>query len=159
MTRILAALLLILLGVMPAGAAPAGKCAVTTLALWGDGAHDDTAALNAWFRGDVVVWAQTGHPVGTEIGASGPGKHIFRLSGPIYIPSGTGRRIAGFEFLWPARSERVSGGTIVAGRDPAKPPVASDLVKIGSHPGEGVPFATPDAKPDNPATGGSCLVS
>ncbi len=128
------------------------KCAVTGPVLWGDGEHDDTAALNAWFRGDRVVWARTGRPVGPQIGGSqsgeaGLGGRVFRLTGPVYIPSGTGRRIEQFEFVWPQRRERVSGGTIMAGADPAKPPVATNLVKIGTRPGEGVPFKTPDPKP------------
>jgi hypothetical protein len=42
---------------MRCGAAPA----------MGDGEHDDTAALNAWFRGETVIWGQTHQPVGAEI--------------------------------------------------------------------------------------------
>lgn len=170
MTRILAAFVAIALSAAsvwaaaPAGAADTSKCTVAGPVLWGDGEHDDTAALNAWFRGDSVVWAQTGRPVGSQIGGSKGGEaesgaRVFRLSGPVYIPSGTGRRIEQFEFVWPQRRERVSGGTILAGPDPAKPPVAIDLRKIGSRPGEGVPFKTPDAKPVNRDAGTNCLVS
>src|SRR3954471_8007269 len=43
------------------------KCAAGPHLLWGDGEHDDTAALNAWFRGETVVWAQSHEPVGAEI--------------------------------------------------------------------------------------------
>ena len=174
MTRMLGAIVAIVLSATPVWAGDGAKCAATALALWGDGAHDDTAALNAWFRGDNVVWAQTGRPVGAEIGGAQiggaqiggsrdgraeTGERIFRLTGRLYIPSGTGRRIAQFEFVWPQRNERVSGGTIVAGLDPAKPPVATDLRKIGTRPGEGVPFQTADPKPDNRDAATSCLVS
>ncbi len=169
MTRIFAALVALALVAEPAWAGEGSKCGVAGPVLWGDGAHDDTAALNAWFRGDRVVWAQTGRPVGSEIGGSQSGVpqnggvelggRVFRLTGPVYIPSGTGRRIEQFAFVWPQRRERVSGGTIVAGADPAKPPVATDLRKTGSRPGEGVPFKTPDPRPDNRDAGSSCLVS
>jgi len=159
MTRIAAAILAVVLSAMPAWAGEGAKCAVTALALWGDGRHDDTAALNAWFRGESVVWAQTGTKVGSEIGGSEIGDRVFRLIGPVYIPSGTGRRIERFQLIWPERKERVSGGTIVAGLDPAKPPVAANLTKIGSRPDEGVPFETPDPKPANRDAGTNCLVS
>ncbi|MGH7031676.1 MAG: hypothetical protein ACREEZ_14765 [Stellaceae bacterium] len=164
MTRILAAIVAIMLSATPVWAGAGAKCAARALALWGDGAHDDTAALNAWFRGDNVVWAQTGRPVGARIGGSRDGRvetgeRTFRLTGRLYIPSGTGRRIAQFEFVWPQRGERVSGGAIVAGLDPAKPPVATDLRKIGTRPGEGVPFQTADPKPDNRDAATSCLIS
>jgi hypothetical protein len=143
----------------PPALAAGSTCAQTALALWGDGEHDDTAALNAWFRGDNVVWAETGRRVGSEIGGAGTGSHIFRLTGPVYIPSGTGRRIEHFEFVWPQHNERVSAAAILAGRDPAKPPVAIDLKKIGSRPGEGVPFKTATPKPENRDAGSDCLVS
>lgn len=163
-THIIAAIVtFIVLAAAPAVAGGGSKCARTALALWGDGVHDDTAALNAWFRGDNVVWAQTGRPVGpeigSEIGGAGTDTRIFRLTGPVYIPSGTGRRIDRFEFVWPRRKEQVSAAAIMAGLDPAKPPVAIDLRKIGSRPGEGVPFKAPDAKPENRESGTDCLVS
>ena len=135
MTRILAVLVALALVAEPAWAGEGSKCGVAGAVLWGDGAHDDTAALNAWFRGDRVVWGQTGRPVGSEIGgfqSGGPqnggsqngavtnGGRVFRLTGPVYIPSGTGRRIEQFAFVWPQRRERVSGGTIVAGADPCE---------------------------------------
>lgn len=160
----LAAIAAIVVSAAPAWAGAGSKCPTSALALWGDGRHDDTAALNAWFRGDNVVWAQTGLPVGAQISGaqtSGAkaGDRVFRLTGRLYIPSGTGRRIAQFEFVWPQRDERVSGGTIVAGIDPKRPPIAIALRKIGASPGEGVPFQTADPKPDNRSAPTACPVS
>ncbi len=155
----LAAIVAILLSAAPVWAGEATKCPASALALWGDGEHDDTAALNAWFRGDNVVWAQTGRPVGAQIDGAKIGDRVFRLSGRLYIPSGTGRRITQFEFEWPQRNERISGGAITAGSDLKKPPIATGLRKIGASPGEGVPFQTADPKPDNDNTGAGCLVS
>jgi len=51
----------------PAYAAEAPHCARGDMVLWGDGEHDDTAALSAWLRGDNLVWAMTGEPVGEAI--------------------------------------------------------------------------------------------
>jgi hypothetical protein len=150
-----AVFLLAAMAVMPpAWAAENSKCGAKLFVLWGDGKHDDTTALNAWFRGDDVVWGQTGRTVGPQIA-----DHVFRLSSPIYIPSGTGRSIAHFQFVWPDRNELVSGGMIVAGADPSRPPVATGLTKIGAGPNEGVPFPSATPKPaasDNPT---DCLVS
>jgi hypothetical protein len=160
LTRSRAALItLLMLVAAPASAADGSKCAPTGLALWGDGEHDDTVALNAWFRGDNVVWAESGRRVGAEIGGLRAGTHIFRLSGPVYIPSGTGRRIEHFEFIWPRRQEQISAAAILTGLDPAKPPVAIDLKKIGSRPGEGIPFKTPTPKPVKRDAATDCLVS
>jgi len=121
--------------------------------LWGDGRHDDTVALNAWFRGDPVVWGQTGRSIGPRIA-----NHVFRLTAPIYIPSGTGRHIEHFEFFWLERKEVVAGGAIVSGNDPDQPPVATGLTKIGAGPNEGVPYPS---KTPKPATAGrtDCLIS
>ena len=150
--------LIVLLAAMPmlrpAAAADDSKCPAKLSVLWGDNRHDDTAALNAWFRGDPVVWAQTGRSVGPEISG-----HMFRLSAPIYISSGTGRRIDGFQFVWSDHKELVAGGTIVAGTDPNAAPVATGLTKIGAGPNEGVPFHSPTPKPANPDRDTSCLVS
>ena len=110
--------------------------------LWGDGKHDDTAALNAWFRGDAVVWRQNGRSVGPQIG-----DRVFRLTAPIYISSGTDRSIDHFKFLWPERREVVAGGTIVTGADPDRPPVATGITKIGARPNEGVPYPSNTPKP------------
>src|SRR5205823_11553108 len=58
------------------------KCAAAPHPLWGDGEHDDTAALNAWFRGETVIWAQTHEKVDPEIA-----DRTFRLSSVVYISS------------------------------------------------------------------------
>src|ERR1700751_2803012 len=106
----LACFLLIAVAALPsAWAANSSKCRATLFVLWGDGRHDDSVALNAWFRGDPVVWGQTRRSIGPQIA-----DHVFRLTAPIYIPSGTGRRIDHFEFFWPERKEVVAGGTIVS---------------------------------------------
>ena len=83
------------------------KCAAAPHLLWGDGEHDDTAALNAWFRGETVIWAQTHETVGAEIA-----DRTFLLSSVVYISSGTGRRLERFRMIWPSGKEAVSGGTI-----------------------------------------------
>ena len=143
-----------MLALPPALAADHAHCSAKLFVLWGDGSHDDTTALNAWFRGDPVVWGGTGRSIGPQISG-----HVFRLSAPIYISSGTGRRIDGFQLVWPERKERVSGGTIVAGTDPNEAPVATGLTKIGAGPNEGVPFPSPTPKPANSGTETGCLVS
>ena len=85
------------------------KCPAAPHLLWGDGEHDDTAALNAWFRGETVLWAQTHQTVGSEIT-----DHNFLLSSTVYIHSGTGRKMERFQMVWPQRREVVTGGTIPA---------------------------------------------
>ena len=142
MLRLALFLLIVMAALPPAWAADSSKCGATLFVLWGDGRHDDTAALNAWFRGDPVVWGQTGRSIGPRIA-----DHMFRLTAPIYIPSGTGRRIEHFEFFWPERKEVVAGGAIVSGADPNQPPVATGLTKIGAEPNEGVPT---QARPQSP---------
>jgi hypothetical protein len=154
MLRFVGLLIAAIVAVSPASAAEGSKCAMTPKVLWGDGAHDDTAALNAWFRGDRVVWAQTGQPAGAQIAG-----HAFRLKGAVFIPSGTGRSIERFELVWPERRERVTGGSIRAGNDHNQPPIATGVVKVGAGPNEGVPFPTPDPKPSDHDTGTDCLVS
>src|SRR6266850_7981779 len=120
MMRIAAAgLFAILLAGSPAIAEERSDCAAAPPVLWGDGEHDDTAALNAWFRGETVLWAQTHEPVGSEIS-----DHNFLLSSTVYIHSGTGRKMERFQMVWPHRNEVVSGGTIEAGNDPEGQPVA-----------------------------------
>ncbi len=57
MFRLAACLLAAMAALSPAWAADASKCGAKLFVLWGDGKHDDTAALNAWFRGDDVMWA------------------------------------------------------------------------------------------------------
>ena len=149
-----ACLLLALAALAPSGAAAELKCAASALVLWGDGRHDDTRALNAWFRGENVAWGQDGATVGPQIA-----DRVFLLTSALYIPSGTGRKIERFQWIWPARRERVSGGTILAGRDPNQPPVATGIAKINAGPGEGVPFPAPDPKPADTRTATDCLVS
>ena len=147
-------LLASIIAASPAPAAESSKCTMIPLVLWGDGKHDDTRALNAWFRGDSAVWAQTGQPVGPQITGQ-----AFRLKGAVLIPSGTGRSIERFELVWPERRERVTGGSIRAGTDHNKPPIASGIVKVGAGPNEGVPFPTPDPNPADHNSGTDCLVS
>src|SRR5882757_10764528 len=81
----------------PAYAAEAPHCARGDMVLWGDGEHDDTAALSAWLRGDNLVWAMTGEPVGEAIA-----DRVFRLSSVIYVPGGTGRRLDRFRLVSPS---------------------------------------------------------
>src|SRR5437588_10976436 len=73
-------------------------CVKAEIALWGDGRHDDTAALNAWFRGEEAVWADSGAPVGAAISG-----HRFRLSDTVYVPGGSGRNLSDFRMVWPER--------------------------------------------------------
>jgi len=154
MLRFAVFLLAAMAALSPAWAADNSKCGARLFVLWGDGKHDDTAALNAWFRGDAVIWGETGRNVGPQIA-----DHAFRLSSPIYIPSGTGRSIAQFQFVWPDRNELVSGGTIVAGADPNRPPIATGLTKIGAGPNEGVPYPSATPKPAAADNRTDCLVS
>jgi hypothetical protein len=130
------------------------KCAAAPRALWGDGEHDDTAALNAWFQGETVVWAQTDEPVGEEIA-----DRTFLLNSAVYISSGTGRKLERFRMVWPGRGETVSGGVLAAGDDPDRPPIAEGITKIGADPDEGVPYKTPDAEPREHGVPRHCLTS
>src|SRR5579863_6030077 len=82
----------------PARAAEPQRCIPVDIVLWGDGRHDDSAALNAWFAGGKAIWAESGEHVGTSIAG-----HSFRLSAPIYVRGGTGRRLDEFKMLWPQR--------------------------------------------------------
>lgn len=142
------------LALSPAAAGEKSECAAAPPALWGDGEHDDTAALNAWFRGEAVIWAQTHEEVAAEIA-----DRTFRLSSVVYISSGTGRRLERFRMVWPERGETVSGGTIAAGDDPDDPPVAEGITKIGADPDEGVPYRTPDPEPREHGIPKHCLTS
>jgi hypothetical protein len=122
--------------------------------LWGDGQHDDTAALNAWLRGDDLVWAETGDPVGEAIAG-----RVFRLSSAIYVPGGTGRRLDSFRLVWPERGETVTGGSVRAGDDPDAAPLVSGVAIVGGDPGEGVPLETPDIAPKDRRDPARCAVS
>jgi hypothetical protein len=149
------ALLLLTLATAPATrAAEQANCATAELVLWGDGRHDDTRALNAWFNGKQVIWAVTGQPIGAEIAG-----RAFLLSSTVYIPSGTGRRLEQFQLIWPARREKVAGVAILTGNDPDKPAATIGVVKVGAAPDEGVPYAAPPRKIGTQDTQASCLVS
>jgi hypothetical protein len=146
------ALLALLAAPTAAFAAEPPKCA--PLLLWGDGAHDDTLALNAWWRGDPVIWAQTGEAVGDTIAS-----RDFRLSSAIYVPAGSNRTLQRFRMLWPERHEIVSGDAVSSGGDPDAEPVAINIHIVGGDSGEGVPFSTPDPPPSDHADRSSCLTS
>jgi hypothetical protein len=149
-----AAVLAMLVALSPAIAEEPSKCAAAPHLLWGDGEHDDTAALNAWFQGETVIWAQTHDAVGGEIA-----DRTFLLSSAIYISSGTGRKLERFRMVWPERKETVSGGAIVVGNNPDQPPVADGITKIGADPDEGVPYETPDPEPREHGIPNHCLTS
>jgi hypothetical protein len=132
-----------LVGAAPAQAAQPQHCVRADIILWGDGKHDDTAALNAWFRGAAAIWAATGEPVGGAIEG-----HSFRLIGAVYATAGSARRLEDFRMLWPERGESVSGGTILTGSDPNAAPVSSGVTIVGGDSGEGKPFDAPDPPND-----------
>ena len=106
----------------PAPAAEPPQCARGDMVLWGDGRHDDTAALNAWLRGDNLVWAETGEPVGAAIA-----DRTFRLSAAVYAVGGARRKLERFRLIWPERGETVSGGTVMSGDDPNTGPAVSGV--------------------------------
>jgi hypothetical protein len=149
-----AALAVTSVSLSPAMAEDASKCASAPHVLWGDGEHDDTAALNAWFRGETVTWAQTHEQVAEEIA-----DHTFLLRSAIYVTSGSGRKLERFRMIWPDRNETVSGGVILAGNDPDKPPVAEDITKVGAGADEGVPYETPDTEPREHGIPTHCFTS
>jgi hypothetical protein len=149
-----ATLLAALLALSAAKAEEQSKCAAAPHLLWGDGEHDDTAALNAWFRGETVTWGQTHETVGVEIA-----DRTFLLSSVIYISSGTGRKLERFRMVWPDRQETVSGGTIRSGDDPDQPPVAEGVTTIGADPDEGVPYEGPATEPVDHGVPRHCLTS
>ena len=154
MKLLAATLLAALLALSAAKAEEQSKCAAAPRLLWGDGEHDDTAALNAWFRGETVIWAQTHEPVGSEIA-----DRTLLLSSVIYISSGTGRKLERFRMVWPDRQETVSGGTIRSGDDPDQPPVAEGVTTIGADPDEGVPYEGPATEPLDHGVPRHCLTS
>ncbi|HEY4471637.1 MAG TPA: hypothetical protein VGN21_10735 [Stellaceae bacterium] len=151
---LIALLFIILVGISSAATAEAPRCARGDIVLWGDGRHDDTAALNAWLRGEDLVWAETAEPVGEAIAG-----HVFRLSSAIYVPGGTGRRLDSFRLVWPERGETVTGGSVLAGEDPDQPPIVSGVEIAGGDPGEGVPIETPDIAPKDRRDPARCAVS
>lgn len=140
----------------PAAAAVAAPqdCVKPEVILWGDGRHDDTAALSAWLRGAGATWAISGKPVGARIvGRS------FRLSTAVYVSAGTGRQLKDFRLLFPTRGEIVSGGTIIAGDNPNEAPVISGVTIHGGDSGEGVPFELPDRHSGPHPNEASCAIS
>lgn len=130
------------------------NCVRVPVVLWGDGRHDDTAALNAWLRGREAIWAGNGTPVGAAIDG-----RRFRLSSAVYVQAGTGRVLRDFRLEWPERGEIVTGGAIIAGADPDAAPVQSGVSISGGDPGEGVPFDAPDPKPAHAGSDASCAIS
>ena len=130
------------------------ECAAAPRVLWGDGAHDDTAALNAWFRGEKVLWAETHQAVDAEIA-----DRTFLLSSTVYVAGGTGLRLEHFRMVWPWRNETVSGGTIATGNNPNAEPITEGITMVGADPDEGVPFKTPDPEPREHGIPRHCLTS
>jgi len=147
-------LVVLIATVSPAGAEDQSKCSAAPLVLWGDGEHDDTAALNTWFRGETVLWAQTREAVGSEIA-----DRSFLLSSTVYIHGGTGRKMERFRMVWPWRDEVVTGGTIAAGNDPDDEPVADNITKVNADPDEGVPYDGPELEPHEHGIPKHCLTS
>jgi hypothetical protein len=139
---------------IPAYAAEPQFCVAADIVLWGDGRHDDSAALNAWFRGADAIWAENGEPVGESIAG-----HSFRLSAAVYVPGGTGRRLEDFRMLWPERGETVAGGAIRSGTDPDAAPVITGISITGGDPGEGIPFEAPAPSPAVRDKEASCGIS
>ncbi len=151
--RLAVALLAAYAVALPADAATQ-DCVRVPVVLWGDGRHDDTAALNAWLLGRDAIWADAGTPVGATIEG-----RSFRLSSAIYVTAGTGRILRDFRMQWPERGEVVTGGTIEAGHDPDAAPVQTGVTVAGGDPGEGVPFDVPDHETDRPSPDASCAIS
>lgn len=151
---VFAALLAMPLAPRAALAAAQQDCVPAEIVLWGDGRHDDTKALDAWFRGAAAIWADTGAPVGNAIAG-----RSFRLSSAIYVPAGTDRSLESFRMLWPERGEIVTGGTIITGNDPEQAPVAVGVSIVGGDAGEGKPLQMPDVRPAPWDPAASCATS
>jgi hypothetical protein len=147
-------LAVLIAAVSPVAAEDRSKCSAAPPVLWGDGEHDDTAALNAWFRGETVLWAQTHEAVGSEIA-----DRSFLLSSTVYIHGGTGRKMERFRMVWPHRSEVVTGGTIAAGNDPEDQPAADGITTVNADPDEGVPYDGPKLELHEHGIPKHCLTS
>ena len=145
---------LALLAPSPARTEEKSDCAAGPQVLWGDWQHDDTAALNAWFRGETVMWAQTHEPVGGEVA-----DRTFLLSSTVYVSGGPGLRLEHFRMIWPWRNEVVSGGTIATGNDPGAEPNTEGITMVGADPDEGVPYKAPDREPREHGIPRHCLTS
>ena len=154
LTLVAAALFAALTALASAKAEEPSKCAAAPHLLWGDGEHDDTAALNAWFRGETVVWAQTHEKAGAEIT-----DRTFLLSSTVYVSGGTGLRLDHFRMIWPWRKEVVSGGTITTGYDPNAEPRTEGIAMVGADPDEGVPYESPAPEPLDHGVPRHCLTS
>jgi len=150
----IASVIVVTLFQLAAQAAEPQRCVAADIVLWGDGTHDDSAALNAWFRGADAIWAENGEPVGESIAG-----HSFRLSAAVYVRGGTGRRLEDFRMLWPERGEIVSGGSIASGNDSDMAPILSGIDIVGGDPGEAVPFDAPDIAPTSRDDQASCGIS
>jgi hypothetical protein len=150
----IASVIVVTLSQLATQAAEPQHCVAAEIVLWGDGRHDDSAALNAWFHGADAVWAENGEPVGESIAG-----HSFRLSAAVYVTGGTGRRLDDFRLLWPERGETVAGGTIRSGTDLDAAPVISGISITGGDPGEGIPFEAPDPAPAGRDKEASCGIS
>jgi hypothetical protein len=150
--RVLA--IIALLGGIPARAAEPQHCVRAAIVLWGDARHDDSAALNAWLRGEPAIWADSGEPVGASIAG-----HNFHLSAAVYVIGGTGRRLENFRMVWPERGETVAGGTIMSGSEVEAAPVITGVSIQGGDPGEGIPFEAPAADPADRQNEASCATS
>jgi len=137
-----------------ANAGQNSECAAAPRVLWGDGAHDDTAALNAWFRGEKVLWAETHQAVDAEIA-----DRTFLLSSTVYVAGGTGLRLEHFRMVWPWRNETVSGGTIATGNNPNAEPITEGITMVGADPDEGVPYKAPAPEPLDHGIPRHCLTS
>jgi hypothetical protein len=124
--------------VFPAAAEDQSKCSAAPPVLWGDGEHDDTAALNAWFRGETVLWAQTHDVVGSEIA-----DHSTKPT--VYIHSGTGRKME--RFRWFGASQRSCDRGRRGGKRSRRRPVVDGITKVNADPDEGVPYDGPKPAP------------
>lgn len=145
---------ILLLAGLPAAAAEPAKCAPGALVLWGDGEHDDTAALNAWLRGERAVWAQSGEAVGPVVAG-----RSFVLSQAVYAVGGTGRTLERFRLLWPERNEIVTGDALSTGANANMPPAGTNIHIIGGDSGEGVAVEAPDPAPSDQGDPAKCLIS
>ena len=154
MRLIAAALAAAALSLSPAKAEEQSNCAAAPRVLWADGEHDDTAGLNAWFRGEAVMWAQTHEPVGAEIT-----DRTFLLSSTVYVAGGTGLRLDHFRMIWPWRKEVVSGGTITTGNNPDTEPHTEGITMVGADPDEGIPYKALDREPSEHGVPKHCLTS
>jgi hypothetical protein len=143
----------VLLAALPAAAEPS-KCAAGTIVLWGDGEHDDTAALNAWLRGEPVVWGQSREEVGPVIA-----DRSFLLSQAVYAPGGSGRTLERFRLWWPERHEIVTGAALATGADPDGAPTGVDIRIVGGDSGEGIAVQAPDPPHEKDDNSIKCLTS